>query len=405
MFRNLDGDVVLSEVRDEMALRSGETLEDADTLGVLGRSAHRDDVAARCELMVRRRTIYSPGKDRRDSVAGMIDEVARLILSQIPNVPYRVSTPELAKELAKAGHDLGARALQKRLAALELEHGLVRHDGSKPHQWSWPKGKKQKLFPTMAPHEALSLLLAREHLHALLPPRTQQWIEERLEQTQREIGDDASGRTRGWVSKVQRVPHELPRIRPRLEARVFKDVSEALFEGLQLELSYRKRFTQAPQSYVVHPLGLCEREGEIWLVARKDESESPDDLRFFLLHRMGQTKVLRGRPLRSIAGFDLRKAIHDGLAHFPLELGSHISLRARFDPRVIEKLLESPLADDQKVTKLPDGWHRLSATVPHTRALHAFLLGYGPLCVVESPKPLREALAKDFEQALAAYRG
>lgn len=333
----------------------------------------------------------------------MLDDVAQVILSHIPTVPLRVSTPDLARELEKAGQRLGPRALQKRLGALELEHGLVRYDGSKPHQWSWPKGRKQKLFPTMAPHEALSLLLARDHLHALLPPKTQQWIEDRLALTEREIGHDMSGRTGRWRTKVMRVPHDLPRLRPTVAARVFKDVSEALFEGLKLELSYQKRFAQAPLAYVVHPLGLCEREGEIWLVARKDENDGPGDLRLFLLHRMVQTKILRGQPIAPIPGFNLEKAIRDGLAHFPLELGSHVALRARFDERVIEKLEESPLSSDQKVTRLADGWYRLSATVPHTRALQAFLMGYGPLCVVESPKPLREALAKDLRAALAAY--
>lgn len=333
----------------------------------------------------------------------MSDAIRQILLQSIPTTPLRVSTPELQAELRRAGHDLTARAVQKRLSALQDEHDLIRHDRSKPHQWSWPKGRKAKLFETMLPHQALSLLIARDHLAALLPPRTLQWIDDRLEKSESEIGTDPSGRPIRWRSMVKRVPHELPRIAPKVEPRIFRTVSEALYEGLQLSLRYHKRFEQTPQPYVVHPLGLCEREGELWLAARKQERDAPGELRFFLLHRMEEAKVLRGRPIVPPEGFDLERAIRDGRAHFPLELGAKVAIRVRFDPRVIEKLRESPLSTDQHVEQLSDGSFRLTATVPHTRALHTFLLGYGPLCVVESPKPLRDAIVTDLRQALASY--
>ena len=334
----------------------------------------------------------------------MLDDVDQIILHRIPTVPQRASTPDIAEALRNQGHDLGPRALQKRLATLETEHAIVRYDGSKPHQWSWHRGAKQKLFPNMAPHEALSLLLAREHLRALLPPRTLQWIEERLEQSEREVGIDQTGKSGLWRTKVRRVPHDLPRVAPRIDARVFKSVSEALFEGLQLSLRYRKRFVHEPTEYVVHPIGLCEREAELWLAARKHQEDAPGELRFFLLHRMLDAKVLRGRPAVAPAGFTLDVAIREGMAHFPLELGNAVPLVARFDDCVIEKLDESPLAADQTLERLPDGWVRLRATVPHTRALHTFLVGYGPLCVVESPRALVDAIVTDLESAVAAYR-
>lgn len=334
----------------------------------------------------------------------MTDAVDSLLLQRIPTQPDRVSTPELADVLRNAGHALTLRAVQKRLSALERMHGLVRHDRSKPHQWSWPRGAKQRLFPTMAPHEALALVLVRDHMQPLLPPRTLQWIDDRLAQSQRELGSEPSGKPVKWRSKVGRVPHELPRFPKPPDARVFRNVSEALYEGLQLALRYSKRFEPKPLDYVVHPLGLCERDGELWLVARKQDGDTPGDLRFFLLHRMHEARVLRGRPVVPPPGFDLARAIAGGSAHFPLELGASIRLRARFDGRVVEKLAESPLAQDQKLTAQKDGWYRLEATVPHTRALQTFLLGYGPLCVVESPVALRDAIARDLSEAAAAYR-
>ncbi len=332
----------------------------------------------------------------------MSDEVAQLLLAHIPTLPKRVSTSELAAELTKAGRGLGARALQKRLLSLQAEHGLDCLDTSKPYQWAWPKGKKEKHFPAMLPHEALSLLLAAEHLRTILPPRSIQWLEERLEQSRREVDGDHAGRAARWREKVRRVPHDLPRIAPRVDAKVFRAVSESLFEGLQLALVYRKRFAHEPREYQVHPLALCEREGELWLAARKADAD--DQVRFFLLHRMDKATILRGQPVVPPAGFDLDAALARGLAHFRLELGEAIDLKARFHEKVVDKLIESPLSDDQRIERVDGGhWFRLRARVPHTRALQSFLLGYGPLCVVESPKQLRESLVKDLRKALAAY--
>lgn len=333
----------------------------------------------------------------------MRDEIDQILLSGIPTRPLRTSTPDLSELLDRHGHVLGARALQKRLTALANEHAIERHDASKPHQWSWPKGQKEKIFPRMAPHEALSLLLAREHLHALLPPPTLRWIDDRLAKSESEVSGDPSGRTRSWREKVRRVSQELPRFSPRVDARVFKQVSEALYEGLMLSFQYTKRFAHEPKAYVVHPLGLCEREGELWLAARKHEGDAPRELRFFLLHRMLGADVLRGRPAAKAAKTEFADAIAEGMAHFPLELGSSVALVARFDERVIEKLHERPIAKDQRTEPLPGGWVRLRATIPHTRALHAFLLSYGPLCVVESPSALRTMIAEELRDAARAY--
>lgn len=334
----------------------------------------------------------------------MSSAIDRLLLQRIPTHPERISTSALHETLAGTGHVLTPRAVQKRLVELQRQHGLLRDDRSKPHQWSWPKGAKQKLFATMAPHEALALVLARDHMKPLLPPRTMQWMDDRLMQSERELGADLSGKPNRWRSKVRRVPLELPRHPKAPDARVFRHVSEALYEGQQLSLRYNKRFEPAPLDYVVHPLGLCEREGELWLVARKQEESGPGGLRFFLLHRMLEARVLRGRPVVPPPGFDLDRAIAEGLAHFPLELGNHMTLRARFHADVVEKLLESPLSLDQKITQLPSGWWRLQASVPHTRALQAFLLSYGPMCVVESPAPLRDAIVREHVAAAEAYR-
>lgn len=333
----------------------------------------------------------------------MSPEVDALLLKRIPTEPARVTTTELIEHLRQHGQGMTPRGVQKRLGELAERHGLRRIVVGKPHQWCFPVGAKEKLFGAMAPHEALALVLAREHLRALLPPRTTQFIEERLRQTERELDADPSGRPSRWRKTVVHVPHELPRIATPPDARVFRNVSEALYDGLQLALDYRKRGQSEPETYALHPLGLCERDGELWLVATKDDDPSRTP-RFFLLHRATAAKVQRGKPVRVPPGFDLERLIAEGDAHFVLDLGHAIPLRARFAPGVADKLLERPLHKDQRTSLRRDGWLVLEATVPHTRALVAFLLGYGPLCVVDGPKALRDEIAGLHADAAAQYR-
>lgn len=336
----------------------------------------------------------------------MHDEIDALLLGYIPTPPARVSTSELQSRLASSGHALGARAVQKRLdALLDRQIPLVRDDRSKPFQWTWKAGAKEQHVRVMPPSEALSLLLAREHLRALLPPPTLAWIDAQVATIEKKLEADVTGHSRSWRSKVRRVPNDLPRIVPDVSAAVFKAVSEALYESLQLSFEYRKRFSSEPTSYVVDPLGLCERDGELWLAAKKVVPDSPGDpLRFFLLHRMRGARVLRGRPARKHPANALDAAVRAGLTHFPLELGDSVALVARFHAQVIEKLDESRIARDQTIEPIDAEWFRLRATVPHTRALMKFLLGYGALCVVESPRELRAMIADEHDAAAAAYR-
>ena len=101
------------------------------------------------------------------------------------------------------------------------------------------------------------------------------------------------------------------------------------------------------------------------------------------------------------SNFSLDDAVRSGLTHF--RLGDDVALRARFHKDVVEKLEELPLAPDQVIARRDETWFELRATVAHTRALHAFLVGYGPYCVVEAPSVLRDAIRDDLRRAAEQY--
>lgn len=68
-----------------------------------------------------------------------------------------------------------------------------------------------------------------------------------------------------------------------------------------------------------------------------------------------------------------------------------------------EHLFETPLSADQVLAA--DAWGRLhfATTVPHTRALVWWLLGFGDGVVIEEPAGLREKLAGIAWRIVAAY--
>ena len=68
-----------------------------------------------------------------------------------------------------------------------------------------------------------------------------------------------------------------------------------------------------------------------------------------------------------------------------------------------EHLFETPLSADQVLASEPDGRLRLSATVPNTRALVWWLLGFGDGVVIEEPASLRAELAGIAHRMAAAY--
>lgn len=64
---------------------------------------------------------------------------------------------------------------------------------------------------------------------------------------------------------------------------------------------------------------------------------------------------------------------------------------------------ETPLAADQVLTADEEGRLHLVATVPNTRALVWWVLGFGDGVVIEEPASLREELAEIAQQMAAAY--
>ena len=172
-------------------------------------------------------------------------------------------------------------------------------------------------------------------------------------------------------------------------------VYEALLEERRFNVGYKPREGQATR-YEVNPLGLVVRDGVLYLVCTLWDY---DDLKQLVLHRMTEAELLE-TPLRKPEGFDLDRYIRSGQFSAPQGEGT-LRLEARFDPGCALHLREAHLSADQTLQDEPDGWVRLTATVPDTGELRWWLLGFGDGVEVVGPDALR-AEFRSIAQAMAA---
>jgi predicted DNA-binding transcriptional regulator YafY len=147
----------------------------------------------------------------------------------------------------------------------------------------------------------------------------------------------------------------------------------------------------------VHPLAIVQRGGIVYLACMFGDYE---DVRTIALHRVVAAEA-RYEDARKKKGFDLDAYIASG--QFGVIAGEPLRLRAVFTRAAGEHLYETPLSSGQELTVHGDGHLLLTATVPHTRSLVWWLLGFGDGVVVEEPAGLRQEMARTAAKMAQAY--
>jgi predicted DNA-binding transcriptional regulator YafY len=321
------------------------------------------------------------------------------MLRMVPRAPSKVSARELCERLRDADFVVDVRTVQRDLKELACVFPISVDESDRPYGWSWLRDASSFDLPGMTLPEALTLTLVEQHLRHHLPPSATDALRPHFQSASRvlsAVDDTAPSRT--WLDKVRSVPPQQPLQPPRMDEDCQRTVYLALMQDRQLKLRYRKRDAEVPTVYEhVHPLAVVQRGGLIYLVCMFAGFE---DVRTIALHRVQQAEA-RYEPARKKAGFDIDAYIASG--QFGVIAGGPITLRALFTRAAGEHLHETPLSADQVLSVTADGRLQLSATVPNTRALVWWLLGFGDGVVVEEPVDLREELAGIAGRMAAAY--
>jgi predicted DNA-binding transcriptional regulator YafY len=321
------------------------------------------------------------------------------MLRMVPRAPSRITVRELSERLRAADFRVTERTVQRDLRELALVFPVEVDEREKPFGWSWLRDASSFDLPGLTVPEALTLTLVEQHLRHHLPPVTVESLRPHFRSAARTLSAvEDSAPSRAWLDKVRSVVPQQPLVAPRMDEACQRVVYLALMQDRQLRLHYRKRDADEPIVYAaVHPLAVVQRGGLVYLVCMFGQYE---DVRTIALHRIQQAEALY-EPARGKPGFDIDAYIASG--QFGVIAGDPVRLRAVFSRAAGEHLFETPLSADQALTSGDGGRLHLTATVPNTRALVWWLLGFGDGVVIQEPASLREELAGIAQRMAAAY--
>jgi len=321
------------------------------------------------------------------------------MLRNVPRAPLKITVKELCERLRADDFTVTERTVQRDLKELSEVFPITADERDRPFGWSWLPNASSFDLPGLTVPEALTLTMVEQHLHHHLPPVTVDALRPHFlsaARTLSTVGDSAPARA--WLAKVRSVPPQQPLLPAKIDAACQRQVYLALMQDRQLRLHYRKRDAEEATVYAaVHPLAVVQRGGLVYLVCMFGRY---DDVRTLALHRVQQAEMLY-EPARRQSGFDIDAYIASG--QFGVIAGAPVNLRAVFSRVAGEHLYETPLSADQVLTGDAEGRLHLAATVPNTRSLVWWLLGFGDGVVIEEPASLRNEMAGIARRMAAAY--
>lgn len=299
-------------------------------------------------------------------------ETLQISLELLRRIPKgrTVTAPELREQLAEAGFERDVRTIQRQLEVLTEYCDLDRDDSTKPYRYSWKPCAKGLSLPSLSTQESLLLILAEQHLNALLPARLMKSMESFFAQAHTQLGGTASTqREREWLNKVRVVSTTQPLLPPKISPDIFEQVSNALYGNQWLEIDYQNAAGKRSKNRAM-PLGLAQQGTRLYLVCRFDGYDNERSLALNRIVAARATTLTFERPKE----FDLKKYDDDG--RFGYGNGERIRLQFRIDKDAGLHLLESPLSANQEVKELVDEYE-ITATVVDSAMLDWWLRGFG----------------------------
>lgn len=319
------------------------------------------------------------------------------MLRHIPRHPRKVDTVSLQNILAKQGHDITLRTIQRDLIKLSAVLPLLA-DNAKPQGWSWRADAQTLDLPALDPQAALTFKLVESYMRQLLPASTLDYLQPWFS-TANGVLDQHDNGLAHWPDKIRVLPQGLPKKTPDIKPEIAEAVYQAVLQERQLRITYPSKNEDAETtSRIIHPLALVVRDRVVYLICVFDGYSDPRQL---AMHRILSAEVLNDAALRP-EGFSIDAYIADGefgIQHSP----QPITLEAEFMRHVAIHLRESPIAEDQVIEDVDEDNVLLRATVPDTLELRLWLKSFGDEVAVIMPDELRQEFREIAENLVDYY--
>ncbi|NMM36000.1 MAG: WYL domain-containing protein [Glaciimonas sp.] len=292
------------------------------------------------------------------------------MLRLLPRYPRKIDTRSLHDELNRLGYVVTLRTIQRDLNNLSTALPLANDQQSKPQGWWWHADADPLEIPGLDPQSALVFKMAEQHLKQALPAATLESLRPWFKAANGVL-EKQTDKVGSWMDKVRIIPRGQPLLPPNIDANVQAIVYQAVFESRRLAISYTPRGVPTSKEYEINPIALVQRDHLIYIVCTLRDYGNPVLL---LMHRI-RTAGLLDIPSRCPEGFDLDSYIAQGELGY--RVGPPIKLIADFESSAAVIFFETPLSKDQTLRELSNGMIRLTATVPDTKELRAWLRGFG----------------------------
>lgn len=321
------------------------------------------------------------------------------LLRYLPRYPMKITVQELCSRLAGTEYEATVRTIQRDLEELSALFPINADKREKPFGWFWLKDARRLDIPGLTIDEALTWVLAEQHISQMLPSSAVDHLSPYFNAARERLNREPQPQLgRSWLNKVRTVPPTQPLIPPVINEDVQRTISEALMHEQQIAIQYRRKGEREAKAYQAHPLALIQRGGILYLFARLFDYPNA---RLLALHRIEQATLLPNQPVQAPEDFDLDRELAQGRLDFGS--GELIEVRLRFYEGRGEHLQETQLSQDQTIEQEDPETLTITATVANTPQLKWWLLGFADSVEVLAPVSLRHSMTEAAVKMAARY--
>jgi len=322
-----------------------------------------------------------------------------LMLSKIPRSPKRTTAIELKNSLSAEGYDIDVRTVQRDLDKLSTSFPLNYDTEGRKNFWFWIETAAVQDLPGMEPVTALAFQMAESYLSPILPKATLDLLQPYFQRAKQVLQAATQSNLKKWPDKVAVISRGPDLLKPQIKPQIQQIIYDALLKEKQIKATYKSKKTHESTDYILHPLGIVNKHGVIYLVCTLWNYQNIKQL---ALHRFESAEVIEDSS-NTPEQFTLSDYVQaDHQFSYPIT-PDLIQLKVLFDARAGEHLFETPLTDNQVLTAQDDGQLLLEAEISDTQELRWWLSGFGSSIEIIEPTELRSYFQNEAELLINSY--
>ena len=244
--------------------------------------------------------------------------------------------------------------------------------------------------------EAVALYLAHLFLEPMAGTELWQAAHRALQKIRATLTEDALGHLEKLLSVYHFTTSGLSNYARKAE--IINTLSLAIEDCRMIRLTYESQQSAAPTPREVHPYKLVRYKGSLYLFAWALQHK---EVRSYKVDRI-EAAAMSSSTFQRPADFQISSDLTGLFGMFSGE--EDVTVVVKFLPPAARYVLDAVRHPSEVVTKQRDGSLLARYQVSSTVEIRSWVLGFGANAVILEPESLRQSVADELEQLLAAYR-